>query len=83
MKDFILVWNKSSSWFADNLGTFLLIKYVKMGILFFSLPEHSKVKGKQLLLDLYSLLFQDQYRFCYKALWDYINMRMPGGTLTE
>lgn len=26
---------------------------------------------------------QDQYRFCYKALWDFINMRMPGGTLTD
>lgn len=25
----------------------------------------------------------DQYRFCYKALWDFVNMRMPGGTLTE
>ncbi|KAL4218944.1 hypothetical protein ACF0H5_021531 [Mactra antiquata] len=25
----------------------------------------------------------DQYRFCYKALWDFINMRMPGGVLTE
>ncbi|KAL3872174.1 hypothetical protein ACJMK2_040120 [Sinanodonta woodiana] len=25
----------------------------------------------------------DQYRFCYKILWDYINMRMPGGTLSD
>ncbi|XP_070197894.1 receptor-type tyrosine-protein phosphatase T-like [Littorina saxatilis] len=25
----------------------------------------------------------DQYRFCYKALWDYINLRMPGGTFTD
>ncbi|XP_052220703.1 receptor-type tyrosine-protein phosphatase S-like isoform X2 [Dreissena polymorpha] len=25
----------------------------------------------------------DQFRFCYKALWDFINMRMPGGTLTD
>lgn len=25
----------------------------------------------------------DQYRFCYKVLWDYMNLRMPGGTLTN
>ncbi|KAK3088245.1 hypothetical protein FSP39_016552, partial [Pinctada imbricata] len=25
----------------------------------------------------------DQYRFCYKALWDCMNLRMPGGTLTN
>ncbi|WAR31481.1 PTPRA-like protein, partial [Mya arenaria] len=25
----------------------------------------------------------DQYRFCYKALWDFINMRLSGGTLTD
>nr|KAG5706606.1 hypothetical protein BaRGS_005676 [Batillaria attramentaria] len=25
----------------------------------------------------------DQFRFCYKTLWDYMNLRMPGGTFTE
>lgn len=32
-----------------------------------------------------SLLFdpQDQYRFCYKTLWDYMNLRMIGGTFTD
>ncbi|KAK7094764.1 receptor-type tyrosine-protein phosphatase kappa-like [Littorina saxatilis] len=25
----------------------------------------------------------DQYRFCYKTLWDYMNLRMPGGTFTD
>ncbi|XP_052091999.1 receptor-type tyrosine-protein phosphatase kappa-like isoform X2 [Mytilus californianus] len=25
----------------------------------------------------------EQYRFCYKVLWDYMNMRLPGGTLTN
>ncbi|XP_076093741.1 receptor-type tyrosine-protein phosphatase kappa-like isoform X2 [Mytilus galloprovincialis] len=25
----------------------------------------------------------EQYRFCYKILWDYMNMRLPGGTLTN
>lgn len=28
-------------------------------------------------------VFQDQYRFCYKTLWDYMNLRMPGGTFTD
>ncbi|XP_033729933.1 receptor-type tyrosine-protein phosphatase kappa-like isoform X3 [Pecten maximus] len=25
----------------------------------------------------------DQYRFCYRVLWDYMNLRMAGGTLTN
>ncbi|OWF37446.1 receptor-type tyrosine-protein phosphatase T-like isoform X2 [Mizuhopecten yessoensis] len=25
----------------------------------------------------------DQYRFCYRILWDYMNLRMQGGTLTN
>ncbi|KAL8574971.1 hypothetical protein ACOMHN_064502 [Nucella lapillus] len=25
----------------------------------------------------------DQYRFCYKALWDFLNLRMPGGPFTD
>ncbi|KAL5011432.1 hypothetical protein ScPMuIL_009983 [Solemya velum] len=25
----------------------------------------------------------EQYRFCYKILWDYMNLRMPGGPLTD
>ncbi|XP_060070821.1 receptor-type tyrosine-protein phosphatase kappa-like [Ylistrum balloti] len=25
----------------------------------------------------------DQYRFCYRVLWDFMNLRMPGGTLTN
>jgi hypothetical protein len=29
------------------------------------------------------LTLQTQYRFCYKTLWDYMNMRMSGGTLTS
>ena len=34
-------------------------------------------------LTLFYYIWQDQYRFCYKALWDFINMRLPGGMLTE
>lgn len=39
--------------------------------------KHLKRRRPQIIND------YDQYRFCYKTLWDYINLRMPGGTFTD
>ncbi|ESP00247.1 hypothetical protein LOTGIDRAFT_141086, partial [Lottia gigantea] len=39
--------------------------------------RHLKKQRVQILCQM------EQYRFIYKALWDYINLRMEGGTLTE
>lgn len=39
--------------------------------------KHAKKRRTQ-ILDLV-----EQYRFCYKVLWDFMNMRLPGGTLTN
>ncbi|CAL1533537.1 unnamed protein product [Lymnaea stagnalis] len=39
--------------------------------------KHCKRRRPQFVAD------YDQFRFCYKTLWDFINLRMPGGTFTE
>ncbi|CAG5126070.1 unnamed protein product, partial [Candidula unifasciata] len=39
--------------------------------------KHCKRRRTQFIAD------YEQLRFCYKAAWDYMNLRMPGGTFTE
>ena len=29
------------------------------------------------------IFFQDQFRFCYKTLWDFMNLRVIEGELTD